>query len=192
MDRTLAFVVRLALVICALQLAGCATPSVEERTRVNEEGGYRYVVPVGWREVQGEVRSPDNTLVSVQVVSLEHGDDAFIAGLPRTVLPQLEAWSRKLYQVVDPPGETQATLGGEQALVVVYPVRTRPEDTLGHITYRVARHRQNLYVMRVAFPHGTEVEDAKGLEELLATWRYLDSGGVTAPTPAGTPAVAPP
>jgi hypothetical protein len=186
MGRVPAVALCLALVACAVPLAGCASPSVEERTRVNEEGGYRYVVPIGWREVQGEVRSPNNTLVSVQVVSLDYGDDAFIAGLPRTVLPQLEAWARKLYQVVDSPAEAQSTLGGEPALLIVYPVRTRPEDPLGHIAYRVARHRQNLFVMRAAFPHGTEVEDARGLDELLATWRYLDAAGVSAPTPAVT------
>jgi len=81
---------------------GCGQPDVvpvEKRTFVDTNRGYQYVVPPGWKYLRGEVRSPGGSLFSVNTLSLIGGDETFIADLPYSMLPQLEAWARYFFSV---------------------------------------------------------------------------------------------
>jgi hypothetical protein len=172
-----------------LALAACSAPpppeSLERRAYESPTGGYSVMVPAGWKVLQGEARSPNGTLVTVKVLSLENADQAFVDGLPGSIVPQLEAWARYFFQVVEPPTQTPTTLGGAPALRVVYPIRIRPGDPQGQAAFWVAQNGVNLYVVRVTSPMGVAASDEAGVRELVDSWTFTG----LAPTSDG---VAPP
>jgi hypothetical protein len=171
--------------------SGCAAPpppSFEARAYESPTGGYTVTVPAGWRVLQGEVRSPSGTLITVKVLSLENADQSFVNGLPASITPQLEAWARYFFQVVGEPTQTVTSLGGVSALEVVYPIRIRPSDPQGHVAFWVAQHDVNLYVIRVASPAGVAPGDAQGVEAFLASWQFVGvaSRGSSGEAPPGS------
>jgi hypothetical protein len=163
---------RALLAAATLALAACGGGSqvVEDRQR-----GYSYRVPDGWSRFDNELRSRHATLFESRVYELDGAARDFVAGLPESVVPQLERWAREYFVVDGTPERVAATIGGEPALVLRYPVRVRASDPPGQLTYWVVRHGTRLYVLRAALRPGTPEEDVQAIDRLLETWRFLDS-----------------
>jgi hypothetical protein len=158
--------------------------TVEQRSYVSRDSGYRYVAPVGWDVLRGEVRSVNKTLITIQVASLYNADETFLANLPHSFIPQLEGWTKHYFSVSDGPSSRPATLGGVAALEVTWPIRIRPTDPPGRAVYWVASNAGYLYVIRAVFPAGAFELDETGVREFLASWRFTE--------PAGPPEGGPP
>lgn len=162
-------------------LAGCGEEPVKppgQRTYANPESGYRYIAPPLWKVMRGEVRSPRGTLVTIKVLPLVNADDTWLAGLPGSLLPQLEQWARYFFRVVEKPTQKPATIGGLAALEAAYPVKVRPSDPPSQISFWVVRRGENLYLVRAVFPGGSVATDYAGVTELLASWQFFDASGV--------------
>jgi hypothetical protein len=156
-------------------LVGCSAPPPEplgKRAYESPTGGYSVMVPAGWKVLQGEARSPNGTLVTVKVLSLDNAEEEFLAALPGSIVPQLEAWARYFFQVVGEPTKTPTSLGGVPALQVVYPIRIRSSDPLGQAAFWVAQNGSNLYVVRVTSQAGVAASDESDVREFIASWKF--------------------
>lgn len=168
-------------------LAACApsVPPPAQRTYSNPDSGYRYVTPPHWKFLRGEIRSPNATLITIQAPSLEDADEEFLAGLPESMEPQLLAWAQHFYRVVDIPVRRRTTLGGKQALEMTYPVRIRPTDEPGKVTYLVTRHASRVIVIRVNYPPGVGTADDSAVREFLDSWEFFTPTGSGDEAPLG-------
>lgn len=156
-----------------LLLAGCGGAGESGRTVENTELRVRFEVPKGWLYIGDEVRSPSQSLISVQVHSLEGAERRFVAGLPDSLLPQLEGWTRYYYVIAGEPVRSEAAIGSEKAFEITWPVRIRPADPLTRVTYWVVRREDRLYVVRAAYAPGAAGEDEPAVRALLASWSFF-------------------
>src|SRR5262245_60145443 len=100
------------LAACAAALAACGGGRDGAKTVDDVERGARYVVPPGWKSFDGELRSRHGSLLSVRVHDLQGADSDFVAGLPDSVVPQLDEWARQVFVVDGPVVREETTLGG--------------------------------------------------------------------------------
>jgi len=156
-------------------VTACGMPP--DRVVRNPEQGYEYRAPEGWNLFDEELRSRTGTLFTVKVLSLEDAKHDFLEGLPRSMLPEVENWT-KYYFVVDGAAEIKdSTLGGEPAVEVTYRVRVRPQDPPGTAIYWVARRGIGLYVLRVVFTPNPKQDDMPAVREILDSWRFVEPSG---------------
>jgi hypothetical protein len=167
----------LAILLAAAAIAGCAgsgsTP--EQRTVVEHERGYQFVLPPGWRMFGWEARSHAGSVLTIDVHSLNGAEAKFVADLPKSVVPQLEAWTLYYFNVVLEPTTRETSVGGAPALEVSYPVRIRAADPPSRADYWVVRNGQLLYILRTTYPVGRADTDGPAVRELLASWKFLEA-----------------
>ncbi len=166
----------LLLLPALLPLAACGGSGLapaKDRGIEDRERGVRYTLPAGWLRFGKDLRSPNRSLVTLQVHALEGADRKFVAGLPDTLLPQLEGWTKYYYVVDGEPSRSEAVIGGEKALEITWPVRTRQKDPKTRVTYWVVRHGDRLYVLRVAYAPGLAEKDEAEVRSLLASMAFL-------------------
>jgi hypothetical protein len=179
----------LALLLAAAAIAGCSgsgsTP--EQRTVEERERGYRFVLPLGWQVFGWEARSASGSVLTINVHSLNGADAKFVAGLPQTVIPQLEAWTLYYFNVVGEPTSRETIIGGAPALEMTYPVRIRATDPASRADYWVVRNGQLLYILRTTYPAGRADVDGPAVRELLASWKFLEATSPNAKPIGGTP-----
>ena len=172
-----------------LAAVGCGerpVKTVEQRTYVSRDSGYRYVAPVGWEVLRGEVRSASKSLITIQVASLDNADETFVAGLPHSYIPQLEGWTKFFFAVDGAPTTRPAVLGGVPALEVTWPIRIRTTDPPGRAVYWVASNSGYVYVIRVVFPAGAFERDEPAVRDFLASWQFTEPAGPPEGGPPGT------
>lgn len=180
-----------ALVLAVIALAGCSgsIPSVKERTIEDHERGYRFVLAPGWRMIGYEARSSNGSLLTIGVHSLVGADPEFVAGLPQSIIPQLEAWTLYYFTTEGKPATTDTTIGGAKALEVDYSIRIRPQDPPSRAEYWVVRNGYLLYVLRATYPPGRADAESPEVRQLLASWTFITA---TAPGAKPIPLAEPP
>jgi len=166
-------IVAACLVASVAALAGCGAGQGEARTVDDVERGVRYVVPEGWRVIDGEARSRHGSLLTFRSYDLEGADSQFVAGLPDSVAPQLEDWARQYYMVEGPAARGETTVGGLPATVLTYPVRVRAADPLSKVRYWVVRKEKRLFVLRYVHPPDAPQADEASLQSLLTSLSFL-------------------
>ncbi len=179
----------MAAVLAAIALAGCAAPSLKDRTIEDHERGYRFVLPPGWRMFGYEARSPTGSLLTIDVHSLVGADKEFVAGLPQSIVPQLEAWTLYYFTGVGKPATSETTIGGAPALEVDYSIRIRPQDPASRAEYWVVRNGWLLYVLRATYPPGRADLESPEVRSVLASWTFITATAPGAkPIPLAEPA----
>ena len=180
-----------AVVLAVLALAGCSgsVQTEKERTIEDHERGYRFVLPPGWRMIGYEARSHSGSLLTIDVHSLVGADSEFVAGLPLSIVPQLEAWTLYYFTSVDRPATSETTIGGASALEVVFQIRIRPQDPPSLAEYWVVRNGYLLYVLRATYPAGLAGTEGPAVRGLLASWTFITA---TAPGAKPIPLAEPP
>lgn len=160
-------------------LACCAQPpkTEAERTITDRGRGVRYVVPDGWTNTDGEVRSPKGSLLTLRVYDLVEADKRFVRGLPDSLLPQLLEWSKYYYVVLDKPSRRKATVAGLPATEFIYPIKVRPTDPPSEVIYWVVIRETRLFVIRGAFPSSGLAVDEPVLRKIVDDWVFLPEGG---------------
>jgi hypothetical protein len=165
-----------AAAIVLIFASACGTlsdKSEAERTISDPERGIRYVVPVGWKTFDAEIRSPAGSLLTVRVYDLVEADKKFVAGLPDTLVPQLTEWAKYYYIVDGNFTRGPATVAGLPATEFNYPIRVRPKDPPSKVTYWVVQRENRLFVLRAAYaPQGLE-KDEPAMREVVAHWGFL-------------------
>jgi len=164
------------LLLGALAAAACSSPpppTTAERT-VNDEGlGIRYTIPEQWSPFLDEVRSPGGTVWELKTKSLEDAEKAFLAALPRSILPQLVGWTEFFYKRNGEPVLNDVVIGGHPALEAVFPVLVRPGDPPTAVAYWAVRHGDTLYAFRAGFPPGREAIDLPALRQMMQGLTFL-------------------
>jgi hypothetical protein len=162
-----------ALVLGAL-LAGCAgsDPATAPSTYDDPALGFSFTLPAGWRMFAEEAKSRGNTLLNWQVKSLEGAEPAWLAGLPGTVRPELQNWTRHYFGEIRDEAEGTGTLGGEPALILSHTVLVGKNTTPSVVRYWAVRHGEALYLIRAVYPAGREAEEDPGVRALLGSWRF--------------------
>ncbi len=164
------------LLLGVLAAGACSSPpprSVAERT-VNDEGlGIRYTIPEQWSPFLDEVRSPGGTVWELKTKSLEDAEKTFLAGLPRSILPQLAGWTEFFYKRNGEPALNDVLIGGHPALEAVFPVLVRPGDPPTAVAYWAVRHGDTLYAFRAGFPPGRESVDLPALRQMMLGLTFL-------------------
>lgn len=167
-----------ASALIAAGLTGCAgsgTATIEDRTIEDRERGYRFVLPMGWRQVGYEARSMTGSLLTIDVHSLVGAESGFVEGLPQSVVPQLEGWTLYYFSTVGKPVMRDTTIGDKPALEVVYATRIREKDPPSRAEYWVVRNGTLLYILRATYPPGRADADGPAVRELLLSWKFLEA-----------------
>jgi hypothetical protein len=167
--------VRSATLALASLAVAAACGTAGPLTIEDAERGCRYVVPAGWIALDGELRSPQSSLLTLRVFDLADADREFLAGLPESIVPRLEEWARTYYIVDGEPGRAETTVGGIAALELAYSARVRAGDPVTKVLYWVVRPGQRLFVLRAVLPARAIVQDEPALRAMLASWVFLDS-----------------
>ena len=160
-----------------LLAAACAAPpprTESERTVFDNARGVRYVVPLGWKSSDGEIRSPDGSLLTLRVYDLVEADKVFVAGLPDTLIPQLLEWAKYYYYVEGQPVRTATSVAGLPATEFVYPIRVRPKDPPSKVIYWVVTRKTRLFLLRAAFPASGLATDEPILRKVVEGWAFLE------------------
>jgi hypothetical protein len=164
------------LLALALLAAACSSPpprSEADRTVTDEGLGIRYTLPDQWSPFLDEIRSPGGTVWELKTKSLEDAEKGFLAGLPRTILPQLGGWTEFFYKRNGEPALADTVIGGHPALEAVFPVMVRPGDPPTAVAYWAVRHGDTLYVFRAGFPPGREALDLPALRQMMQGLTFL-------------------
>ncbi len=183
---------RPVLVLAVAVLAGCGGGAVPpaQRTVVDESRGYRIVLPDGWVWFGTEARSHGGSLLTIEARSLAGADRQFVAGLPGSIVPQLEAWTLYYYSVVGTPTRREATLGGQPGLEISYPVRIRESGPPSRADYWVVRHGLVLYIIRATYPPERLATDGPAVAEAIRSWGFVGTSGPAAQTSSSVPNLA--
>ena len=96
-----------------------------------------------------------------------------LAGLPDTLLPQLEEWAKYYYVVDGPPTREETTVAGLPATEWTYPIRIRPKDPQSKVTYWVVRRATRLFIIRAAFAARALGKDEPALRGIVDGWEFL-------------------
>ena len=175
------------LLLGALLSPACSSPpppTSAQRT-VNDEGlGIRYTLPEQWTPFLDEIRSPGGTVWELKTKPLEEAEKSFLAGLPRSILPQLVGWTEFFYKRNGEPALTDVVVGGHPALEAIFPVLVRPGDPPTAVAYWAVRHGETLYVFRAGFPPGREAVDLPALRQMMQGLTFLHPEPPTAATEA--------
>lgn len=161
-----------------LVAAACGAPSRNtelERTVSDSARGVRYVVPLGWKPFDGEIRSPGGSLLTLRVYDLVEADKAFVAGLPDTLIPQLLEWAKYYYYVEGQPVRTATSVAGLPATELVYPIRVLPKDPPSKVIYWVVTRKTRLFVLRAAFPASGLAADEPVIRKVVENWAFLET-----------------
>jgi len=164
-----ALVAAAVLVGCGSSDAPDAPPVFEDRAR-----GYRFPVEPGWFVLADEVGSRNRSNLTVQVHSLDGAEPAFVAGLPESLVPQLEAWARYYFADVGSPERRPTVVDGIDALELSYPVRVRPRDAAGKVLYWVIQRGGRLYTFRAAVPPRAPSSDEADLRRMISRLEFFD------------------
>jgi hypothetical protein len=146
------------------------------------ERGFRFTLPPEWVYFGSEIRSRQGTIMSIEVHSLEGAQRDFVEGLPDALIPQLEAWARNYFEVVEAPERSHATIGGRPAMELSYRVQPRAIDNPSQLTYWTVRYDDRLLVLRAAYPARALSSDEGDLRTMLASWAFYErTGELTSP-----------
>jgi hypothetical protein len=173
---------RASVVAWVALAAACSAPPPKteaERTVTDQARGVRYVVPEGWRASDGEVRSHGGSLLTLRVYDLVEAKKSFVAGLPDSLIPQLQEWAEFYFKVDGPPLRTETHVAGLPALELTYPVRVRPKDPPSKVIYWVVTRKTRLFVLRAAFPAKDLAADEPVMRKLVEGWAFLEGGQVS-------------
>ena len=135
--------------------------------------GVRYVVPEGWKNHEGEVRSPGGSLLTLRVYDLVEAQKTFVAALPDSLIPQLREWAELYYLVLGEPTRQSVTVAGIPATELVYPIKVRPKDPPSKVIYWVVKRETRLFVIRGAFPASSLSADEPVLRKIVEDWTFL-------------------
>lgn len=148
------------------------------------ERSVRYTVPRGWSFFGDEARSAGGSIFTIETFSLVDARRDFIARLPDSLIPQLEARTRYFFSVVAAPVRREVQVGGKPACEVTFAARIRAADPLTLVRYWVVRNGDLLYALHVTYPPERESVDGPEVEAMLAAWIFLDPPAATeAPPP---------
>ena len=167
---------RRAAAIVLLFLAACSSgPKPEDAPRVVEDParGVRYTCPAGWKSSDGEIRSKEGSLLTLRVYDLVEADKKFVAGLPDSILPQLEGWAKYYYVVDGPPTRSETSVAGIPATEWTYPIRIRPKDPQSKVTYWVVKRATRLFIIRAAYPPQGLAADEATMRRVVEGWAFL-------------------
>ncbi len=176
MSRSRCFRPPLLVAIAAISLACEARyPELplEMRTIEDDRRGVKYVIAQGWQGYDGGMRAMDGTWISVHVYDLEQAERTFVEGLPESLFPQLDAWSKHDFLVEGDRQESSGTVGPEPATVAAYVIRTRPEDKPGLLRFFVVRREHRLFVIRAVILPWSWEHSAGAIDEILASFEFL-------------------
>ena len=158
-----------------LSLAACSRgPNPEDSPRVVEDKarGVKYTCPAGWKSSDAEIRSKEGSLLTLRVYDLVEADKKFVAGLPDTILPQLEGWTTYYYIKDGDPTRTETEVAGLPATEWNYKIRIRPKDPQSKVTYWVVKRATRLFIIRAAYPP-KGLADEPALRGVVEGWQFL-------------------
>ena len=172
MRRRPLFLACLAPLALACGTIACGAPAGPPPRYENAEAGYGYDLPPRWILLADEARSPKGSLFTVKVHSLEGARQSFVAGLPDTVIPQIEEWTQYFFGTPGQPERETTTIGGETALRLTYRVTIRAGWEQTQVDYWIVRHGQLLYLLRAVHAAGQEAGEFPAVLQLLESWRF--------------------
>jgi hypothetical protein len=160
--------------------AACSQPAherlpVEKRTVEDTERRIKYVADPNWLPLDGNVRCVlDGSYLTFHVFSLIGAKKDFVAALPKSLDPQLEAWAHHDYLVVEPRQESSSKVGPLPALEYRYVTRARPEDRPSLLTFWIVRNKTYLYVFRASLRPDARPESSTEIRRMLDGMEFLE------------------
>jgi len=137
------------------------------------ESGYRFTVPHPWVTFGEETRSPSGSIFTIEIKSLVDADPTFLAELPDSILPQIEARTRYYFTVVEPMVRSDAAIDGRKAALVVYPVRVRPEDAQQEVRYWIVLEGDALFLLRATLTPPQIDSDRADAQKMIESFRFV-------------------
>jgi hypothetical protein len=174
--------------VAAVLATGCSQREPGTPVAVdNTEYGYHFELPPRWINYGDETRSLSGSVFTVEIVSLTDADPRFLAGLPETIVPQIEARTRYYFAVVNPLVRNPAVVDGRDALAIDFPVRVRPTDRDQEVRYWILREGDSLFLLRATIAAGELAADHKDADAMVASFRFTKEPPPPASIGLGTP-----
>lgn len=172
----------------------CSAPrperlTLEQRTVVDEERRIRYIVHENWLPMDATMKCIlDGSFLSIHVYSLIGAQKQFVAGLPDSLDPQIDAWARHDYLVLNEKEIGATTIGGLPAREIRFETRSRNDDPPGQLFFWIVRNRTYLYVIRASFRPDALPDTPSEVRAILDSVAFLEPPEEPPPT-EGTPTV---
>jgi hypothetical protein len=175
-----------ALSALALVASGCESRyrelPLEMRTIEDSRRGVRFVIAQGWQGYDRGMRANDGAFISYDVWDLVEAKRSWVEGLPDSLYPQLDEWAVHDFLVEEGSRKVSSgKLGIEEATVVSYVIRTKPDDAPGSLRFFILRKGERLWVVRAVLPPWAWEHSRGAIEEILATFEFLPPPPVVYP-----------
>lgn len=175
-----------ALAAVALLAFGCESEfrelPLEMRTIEDTRRGVRFVIAQGWQGYDRGMRANDGAFISYDVWDLVEAKRSWVDDLPDSLYPQLDEWAVHDFLVEEGSRTVSTgTVGSEEATVVSYGIRTKPEDKPGSLRFYILRKGERLWVVRTVLPPWAWEHSREAIDEILATFEFLPPPPVAYP-----------
>lgn len=175
----------LATIVTVLAAFGCESRyrelPLEMRTIEDTQRGIRFVIAQGWQGYDRGMRANDGSFISYDVWDLREAKRSWVEALPDALYPQLDEWAAHDFLVEGGHRISAGTVGPEDATVVAYTIRTKPADKPGLLRFFLVKKGERLWVIRAVLPPWSWEHSRGAVEEILATFEFLDPPPVVYP-----------
>lgn len=176
---------RLAVPLALLSFTACQSRfselPVEMRTIEDAQRGVRFVIAQGWQGYDRGMRANDGAFISYDVWDLTEAKRTWVADLPDSLYPQFDQWAAHDFLVEGEREVSGGKVGSENATVVAYTIRTKPDDKPGLLRFFIVKRDQRLWVIRTVLPPWAWEHSRAAIEETLASFEFLEPPPVVYP-----------
>jgi hypothetical protein len=151
------------------------------RTVEDSRRGVKFVIAQGWQGYDRGMRANDGAYVAYDVWDLREAKRTWVEELPDSLYPQLDEWAAHDFLVEGGRTVTTGKLGVEDASVVAYTIRTKPDDEPGSLRFFVLEKGERLWVIRAVMPPWAWEHSRGAIDEILATFEFLPPPPVVYP-----------
>jgi hypothetical protein len=147
---------------------------LQMRTIEDQRRGIRFVIAQGWQGYDRGMRANDGSFISYDVWDLREAKRSWVDALPESLYPQLDEWAFHDFLVEGERRLSRGKIGPEEAAVVAYTIRTKPDDKPGFLRFYIVKKEERLWVIRAVLPPWAWEHSRKAIEEILASIEFLD------------------
>jgi hypothetical protein len=165
--------------LVAVALLGCGGPPAA-RPASFAELAFETVAPPGWSRIRHEMTN-HHSHFSLKIEDLAGARAEFLAGLPKSIEPELGRWTAHHFGEASLVATRDTTVGGLPARVVEFSAAPRPGKKPTDVRYWVVRRGDALYLFRAVFPPGRIEQDAAAVEAIVGGIRFVPPPGTSDP-----------
>lgn len=138
------------------------------------EFGFKLMMPPDWMNIADDIQNRHATQLTFKLENLVGAEHNFLAGLPVSIEPQLNNWTKFHFTDVVEKSRGDATVGGLSAWTITYESKVKAGADITIVRYWVVEKGDLLYLFRVVFPPGREPEDGPLAAHMIEALEFIE------------------